>query len=311
MQLFVCGGNDRRSVVLNVQAGENIGEVLNKYQLKEGFPPDALRVTFQGKLLDHDKTLDSYGIKHGDSLNAIVTNKKRFRVPRDFYFPSSGGREVWQAERGRGVPMRVPCDVLPVLPMCQGVELTISESSPENRYRLSLAINRGLKEMVQIVGADGAEPRAGLFDIKSHDKVFQVAEYSFSDLKPEFEGEHSTVVSILSSVDMSSASSVHERQTALIGDAGRREAKYLNARAQLRKARQTILHMERTISARGRTIDEQQRATQELTNTIDMKDGIIQERDAAILSIQADNTRLGQQNATLEAERLRGDRLVC
>jgi len=271
--------------VLNVQAGENIGEVLNKYQLKEGFPPDALRVTFQGKLLDHDKTLDSYGIKHGDSLNAIVTNKKRFRVPRDFYFPSSGGRE--------------------------GVELTISESSPENRYRLSLAINRGLKEMVQIVGADGAEPRAGLFDIKSHDKVFQVAEYSFSDLKPEFEGEHSTVVSILSSVDMSSASSVHERQTALIGDAGRREAKYLNARAQLRKARQTILHMERTISARGRTIDEQQRATQELTNTIDMKDGIIQERDAAILSIQADNTRLGQQNATLEAERLRGDRLVC
>ena len=56
-----------------------------------------------------------------------------------------------------------------------------------------------------------------------------------------------------------------------------------------------------TISVRDRTIDEQQKATQELTNTIDMKNGIIQERDAALLSLQADNT--------LEAERLRGNRL--
>jgi len=49
MQLFVRGGNAAsRSVVLDVQQGELVADVLRKYEAKEGFPAEALRVIFQG-----------------------------------------------------------------------------------------------------------------------------------------------------------------------------------------------------------------------------------------------------------------------
>jgi len=82
MQLFVRGGNAAsRSVVLDVQQGELVADVLRKYEAKEGFPAEVLRVMFQGKLLDHDKALDYYSITHGDTLNAIATNTKNFSSP--------------------------------------------------------------------------------------------------------------------------------------------------------------------------------------------------------------------------------------
>ncbi|CEM23329.1 unnamed protein product [Vitrella brassicaformis CCMP3155] len=348
MQLFVRGGNAAsRSVVLDVQQGDLIRDVLRKYEAKEGFPVDALRVIFQGKLLDHDKALNYYNIKHGDTLNAIVTNTKCFsatsitslRVEKcrvihpsihlsRFLFPSGGN----SSER---------------------VEHTIPESSVENRARLLEAYNAGCKTIVQIVGDDYGKPRIGVFDIKSQTTVYQAAKLLFGDLKLKLEGlcEYSTVVSILSEVEVGRAASVRNAQMALIMSVSPWEAKHLKALAELHdttvtlgKRDRTIFEKDRAISEKDRIIDEERRTAQKLTNTIKEKDSTIQhheaaiaehrkttkkltntnfekdatimkhkatikERDAAIHSLQDENARLGQQNASLERDRLSGARL--
>jgi len=61
-----------KTITLNVDAADSIYTVKEKFQEKEGVPPDQQRMVFMGMQLDDDRTLLEYGILTGATLLLVL-----------------------------------------------------------------------------------------------------------------------------------------------------------------------------------------------------------------------------------------------
>jgi len=61
-----------KTVTVEVEEGETIGDIKAKIQDKEGIPPKEQRLIFGGKQLDDRKTLQQYDIKEDSVINLVL-----------------------------------------------------------------------------------------------------------------------------------------------------------------------------------------------------------------------------------------------
>ena len=67
-QIFIKTINGK-TITLSIQENELVADIKTKVQEKEHIPADQQILTYKGKNLENDKTLDDYNIKKGDTLH--------------------------------------------------------------------------------------------------------------------------------------------------------------------------------------------------------------------------------------------------